>query len=271
MRLPTDRHLGYVLLEDDGKNGRHYVWNLLLTLPDMIIESLIKNTLPYDYHSGTEVEFKTFVQEEMHWTSTPGIYLNLPNWGKVKGGKCLNARQMDETTSSVKIYFEDHLSSRQANEDIDVYFSGSATVERRYGDTRASEIAKEWISRIEKMYLNHSDDDDDQEPFTHCAGECGWGGDMRNCASEHTNNKSTNYLFGVYNVVTRKHGYPEPMQLSLFSIWENNLELCRVAEIVGHILCSTYWLEGGLNPSWAGNFGESTACKSTRENVQFHY
>ena len=42
------------------------------TLPDIIIESLIKNTLPYDYYSGTNLAFNTFVDEEMALSPSPG-------------------------------------------------------------------------------------------------------------------------------------------------------------------------------------------------------
>lgn len=232
----------------------------------MILESLIKSTLPYDYYTGTDAELKTFVEEEMQLQSTPGIYLNLPNWGKAKGGKCLSARQMGEAVSSMGIYFDNRAGFERANQEIDGYFTGANPVIRQFGGSpRSSQVVKQWLLRIEGMYVSHVDEEDIDEPFTHCAAECGWHRDMRYRASAHTTNIETQYLFGVYNIITQKLGFPDPLQLTLFPIWEKNYNLCRIAEMVGHILCSTYWFEGGLNPYWAGEFEDNAvaACKST--------
>ena len=51
----------------------------------MVIESLIKCTLPYDYYKGNDLDLRLLVNNEMRLVETPGIYLNLPNFGKAQG------------------------------------------------------------------------------------------------------------------------------------------------------------------------------------------
>lgn len=48
------------------------------------------------------------------------------------------------------------------------------------------------------------------------------------------------------------YGFPEVWQLALFPVWERDPKLARIAEVVGSILCSSYWCYGGLNIIEAG-------------------
>ena len=173
------------------------------------------------------------------------------------GGKCLSGRSLKDVLDSAELYFEDDPADHDQNSSIDAFFKGSEDIlERRWGKSERSKIiANEWISRVKEMYLKGLPDADLDERFTRCLAECGWGADMSLRAASHASNTNTTYLFAVYNVLTRRMGFPAPLQLALFPIWTKKVELCRIAEVVGHILCSTYWFDGGLNASWAGGFG----------------
>ena len=49
------------------------------------------------------------------------------------------------------------------------------------------------------------------------------------------------------------------MQLVLFPIWKDDPELKKIGEILGSVLCSSYWIYGGLNYAWAGGSVNVTA------------
>ena len=203
-----------------------------------------------------------FVDQEMKLTTTPGIYLNIPNAGYAGEGKGLSGRQLEKVLDSTTNYFEDYPACNAANSRIDTFFTSEDVVEtRRYiPSDRSRDVARQWISRVREMYLKRLPAADLDEPFTRCLAECGWGSDIRLGATAHPTNIDTTYLFAPYNVLTRMAGFPEPLQLALFLIWTKDVELCRIAEIVGHILCSTFWFEGGLNSYWAGGSSPVGAC-----------
>ncbi|KAL8794921.1 MAG: hypothetical protein Q9195_002503 [Heterodermia aff. obscurata] len=261
----------FELLENDQRNKTWYVLQLLKTLPDKIIESLIKGTLSYDYYKGEDLELQAFVDEEMKLTHTPGIYINLPSFGKSNEGKSLSGRQLGEVLDSVERYIENLPEDMVENSDTDNFFKkGEVTSERRFAKTARSKIITEqWIARVREMYLEGLPPTDLDKPFTRGLVECGWGVNMSIRAGAHPTNHNTTYLFALYNVFTRMRNFQSPLQLALFPIWTQKLELCKIAEIVGHILCSTHWFDGGLNASWAGGFsGIETSSFQYKENQQ---
>ena len=164
---------------------------------------------------------------------------------------------MKSLLNSVELYFKNDPADNCENSEIDTFFTGEEEIlDRRWGKSERSKIvAGEWIARVKEMYLQGLPDADLDEPFTRCLAECGWGLNMFMRAGGHTTNDNTTDLFALYNVLTRKLGFPAPLKLTLFPIWTKKVDLCRVAEILGHILCSTYCFEGGLNLDWAGDFG----------------
>ena len=98
-----------------------------------------------------------------------------------------------------------------------------------------------------------------------CPAEVGWGNNMEVRVADHPSNDNTARLSFLYNAITSQEGFTSVQSWVLFPIWENNLTLCKVAEIVGQILLSSHWFDGGLNCSWAGAMEEVTAGKSNRE------
>ena len=74
-------------------------------------------------------------------------------------------------------------------------------------------------------------------------------------AKDHLENTGTNAMFGFMNAWTRYRcitPFPAPAQFLLFRVWRKDNNLLNMAEIVGSILCSSYWYMGGLNPQMAG-------------------
>ena len=224
------------------------------------------------------MDLQLFVNNQMGLVETPGIYLSLPNYGKDKGkvssmvcnttftkqllifaaeGKCLSGRQLKGVLADMDDYYEDSPADEDKNRKIDAFFTGAKEIaERRWGkDETSKTTAKDWIGRVKEMYLQGLPDADLDERFTRCLAQCGWGNNIALQAAAHTTNVDTTDLFAPYNALTRRVGFEAPLQLTLFPIWKKKAELCRVAEIVGHILCSAYWFEGGLNTYWAGDVG----------------
>ena len=263
------------LLEDGGDDGNSYVIQLLETLPDMIIESLIKCTLPYNYHNTLDAEFMEFVRDEMQPTATPGIYANFPCFSakSTRPGMCLTGKRMRVVLDKANTYF--HAMSKDQNEvdAIDHFFKaptegvddgtqGLASIKKQWGDSDGERATfDEWYTRMEYLYLDDLPEADQDKNFLHCAVECGWGNDVKERAAAHPANKGTTYLFAVYNVLTRKEGYGEMMQLMIFPIWKRDRMLAKIAEITASILCSSLWTEGGLNSAFPGNMPEPNASK----------
>ena len=69
----------------------------------------------------------------------------------------------------------------------------------------------------------------------------------------HVTNNNTTPLFGLVNAISRQSiadggaAFPSPMQLVLFLIWKDDMDFKYIAEILGSVLCSFYWIYGGLN------------------------
>ena len=179
----------------------------------------------------------------------------------------MTGREVQEVTSSVQKYFDNDPKYVDENEAIDALFTprraddDPAARRFRSSDTVKKTIA-EWILKIESMYLANLPSKEFGENFVHCATECDWGNNMSGRARAHLLDQGTSYIFAVYNAITRQLGCPPPKQVALFLIWMRDPDLCNIAEIVGNILCSTLWIEGGLNCEWPGGFGDSVVTAS---------
>lgn len=68
-------------LAEDYTKGTFHLFTLLLTLLRKAIESLIKNTLPYDIVHDASVG--RFVTMAMQPAPIPGIYMNIPTRGRL--------------------------------------------------------------------------------------------------------------------------------------------------------------------------------------------
>ncbi len=275
-RARAPDHFSWNLLADDEEKER-YVYQLLHLLPDRIITSLIKNTLSFDYHHDLEV--KRFVNSDMipkEMQPMAGIYINIarrsklglmPNVMDQHAGKWLSSKQVKSLIDKVKVYVANKPdpNSLAANRGIDTAlgrFNPSTTLNgRRFAllpDTISTTRVNQWLKIIEHQYRTNVSQNDLNIPFQRCPMEVGWAQDINTRLKAHVNNNSTTPLFGLVNAISRQSvidggaAFPPPMQLVLFPIWKDDGDLKKIAEILGSVLCSSYWIYGGLNYAWAG-------------------
>ena len=266
-------HYTWKLLADDEEKEK-FVYQLLHQLPDQVIKSLIRNTLAFDARTIPEV--KKFVNSEMttmEVATMAGIYVNiarrgnlfLPNQVDQHACKWMTATEVKSLIDKVKCYVanKSDAQSLATNSSIDnavSRFNSSYPTERRFqvdsGTSRDKVL--EWVKIIESQYLTNINPNDLDIPFQRCPMEVGWAQDINTRLRAHVNNASTTPLFGLVNAISRlsvKDGgaaFPKPLQLILFTVWNNDHDLKRIAEILGSVLCSSYWIYGGLNYAWAG-------------------
>ena len=269
------------IIEDEEENDTCYTFQLLMQLPDCIIKSLIRNTLAYDYAKDKDV--KAFVNRHMK-THTPyaGIYVNIPTRAPPPGGLALSGMtgegeflSFDEVELLIK-RVERYIANKPAdyaeNSKVDYFFKaskpGTDLSERRFGpgNSRSNARWQEWLDELRSIYCKNVPVSERSTPFRRCPMEVGWSQDIPKRLKDHIGNGSTTAIFGVVNAMTRQpttqegFAFPGPWQLALFSVWKRDIDLARVAEAVGSILCSSYWCYGGLNILEAGysNITKST-------------
>ena len=261
-----------LLAGDEGKEK--FVYQLLHSLPNEVINSLIRNTLALDIQTDPAV--KKFVDDEMmprQMRSMAGIYINIarrslpvvPGQKDPHVGKWMTANQVKSLIAKVKCYRNNNTDKQsvETNREIDNAcgsFNSSYLTDRRFPLTSADsrDKVRDWLDLIESQYVTGIDPNNEDVPFQRCPMEVGWAQDINTRLKQHINNTSTTPLFGLVNAISRlsvKDGgaaFPKPLQLILFPIWKNNEDLKRIAEILGSVLCSSYWIYGGLNYAWAG-------------------
>ena len=260
-----------LLADDEGKEK--FVYQLLHSLPNEVLTSLIKNTLALDARTNPEV--KRFVQDEMmprRMRPMAGIYINIarrsipviPGHQDLHAGKWLTANQVKSLIAKVTCYVDNYSDkqSMETNSGIDNAVSpfNSSYPERRFplNSSDSRDKVRKWVNLIESQYVTNINPNDEDLPFQRCPMEVGWAQDINTRLKQHVNNSSTTPLFGLVNAISRlsiKDGgaaFPQPLQLILFPIWKNDDDLKKIAEILGSVLCSSYSIYGGLNYAWAG-------------------
>ena len=265
-------HSSWRLLAEDEEEEKH-VYQLLHLLPDYIITSLIRNTLSYDARTNPAV--KSFVNAEMvpkEISTTAGIYINIarrvniapPPQVDPHAGKWLTPRQVKSMLDMVETYLANKPDPQSVmiNTNIDnavSRFSPQSSSDRRFPVSfQYRARVQEWMNVIESQYWTHIHPNHLDLPFSRCLFEVGWAQDINTRLKAHVNNASTTPLFGLVNAISRlpvKDGgaaFPKPMQLILFPISKDNDALKKIAEILGSVLCSSYWMYGGLNYAFAG-------------------
>lgn len=265
-------------LTDDVEGGNQYMYRLSMLLSDSVIESLIKNTLPYDYFRDQKV--KDFVNGNMSIESAPcpGIYLNIvtraarqvglktvtPGNPSLRG-EWLTSSEVEEMLVRVGGYLDNNQADVRENADIENWLKAAPGIakvheERKWAGKTATHIQpwKEWRQAIRRQYRTNIAPGDVDSRFIRCPCEVGWSENIPRRCLDHVNNASTTPIFGVVNSITRQsrtHGgfdFPKPWQLTLFPVWEREQKLAQVAEAFGTVLCSSYWQWGGMNIHEAG-------------------
>lgn len=241
----------------DEKEGTNHVLSLLHTLPDFMILTLLRGELAYRIEKDTTVA--KYVRDHMSLANWPGIYLNILH---DHGGRWLSSQRMSKVLDILDQYVDGDGSGipTAMQIQIDQRISPWKRVENRLRwltSDRASTILKDWIQNARETYCSNVADL--TEPFISCPTEVGWATDVKDRCKAHLRNTGTTYTFGLLHAVLRQPppsgpGFPPPLQVLLFPVWKRDESLCRVAEIVGALLCHSYWYLGGLNPFFAGGF-----------------
>ncbi|KAL9114797.1 MAG: hypothetical protein Q9187_007418, partial [Circinaria calcarea] len=80
----SSKKSSWILVAEDFSSKRYYIYLQLLTLPVIVLESLIKNTLTSDYDASPFI--RNFVDKWMAPDSNPGVYINIVARGKEATG-----------------------------------------------------------------------------------------------------------------------------------------------------------------------------------------
>lgn len=260
----------YSIIEDKEKSIGH-MHQLLMLLPDCIIVSLIKGTLPYDYWQGQDEELKSFVDHYMTPRSDyVAIYVNISTNARPPGykavhstiadnaGKWLSANQVKKMLQRVDTYRKNDGQDMVENSSIDWHLKGVPKVSMERKHTGRPENMDAWQSALKKQYCTNVPPADADRPFLRCLQEVGFSIHGMQRLKEHIENEKTTTLFGLVNSITRQKSaqggfeFGKPWQLILFPLWKKDDQLARVGEVLGSILCSSYWFWGGMNIELAG-------------------
>ncbi|CAF9914696.1 MAG: hypothetical protein HETSPECPRED_002051 [Heterodermia speciosa] len=257
----NERFSWEILLKD--KSDRTYLTaSLLALLPDKVILALLQGELPIQCREDPDI--RRFVVKHMQPQETPGIYVNLLHdvdflWLTSQGVETLIARL--ERYLEVEPTGQPRADQKAVDTQFDAWNPPERGLKLRWlqGEShRAEAVIREWIDVTREIYcLNPVDD---ARPFRMGPAEVGWSANVQARCRQHKINSSTTYIWGLLNAICRSStnsggfAFPNPMQLVLFPLWERDEMLCKVGEIVGSLLCSSYWYLGGLDCFHAGSF-----------------
>ena len=258
----------YAIIEDEEVAKTCYTSRLLMQLPDYIIKSLIQNTLPSDY--ANDIDVRSFVNCRMNTHTTyAGIYVNIPTRsprprslplsGVPGRGEFLSSDEAERLIQRVERYIADKPADSMENSDVDCCFTAPKLAPfRKFCAKNPNANWQEWLQEFRSIYCRNVPVSERSTQFQRCPMEVGWSQDVKKRLRDHRENGSTTAIFGVVNAMTRQQAnkggfdFPEVWQLALFPVWRRDPKFARVAEVLGSVLCSSYWCYGGLNISEAG-------------------
>ena len=142
-------HKSWQIVIDDVDERTYYMYQLTMLLPNNVIESLIQNTLPYDYVRDKDV--KRFVNQHMNvnLSSYPGIYINILTHAANQigyravtttkpgfEGEWLTSKEVEGLLDRVKKYVENEEENEAENSSIDNHWKSSkAQISHRCGNS----------------------------------------------------------------------------------------------------------------------------------------
>ena len=273
-RSMTTKGATWEYLIDDYEQGDHHMFQLACMLPDEVIVSLIRNTLPSDYKSNSSQVLRSFVDHEMNPTSQyAGIYLNITTRAGKFGflplptttrmmGKWLSSNEVAHMLDRVQRYMENKQADESENTALENCFNKNtpeitATHTRKF--LKKEDRLSEWVAEMRRLYCTNIAPADSDKLFLRCPSEVGYTANIPKRLSEHASNSSITPIFGLVNAITAQPAsrggfdFPTPWGVVLWPLWERDTTLARVAESFGTVLCSSYWYEGGFNFMEAGN------------------
>ena len=270
-RSMTTKGATWESLIDDHEQGEHYMFQLACMLPDEVMVSLIRNTLPSDYKSSRVL--RSFVDHEMNPTASyAGIYLNITTRAAQFGfvspptttrmmGKWLSSNEVAEMLDRVQTYMENKQADESENTALENLFNKNTpkiTVTHTRKFLKKEDRLSEWVAEMRRLYCTNIALADRDKLFLRCPSEVGYTANIPKTLRDHAGNSSTTSIFGLVNAITAQPAsrggfdFPTPWGVVLWPLWERDAALARVAESFGTVLCSSYWYEGGFNFMEAG-------------------
>ncbi|KAL9018249.1 MAG: hypothetical protein Q9185_004463 [Variospora sp. 1 TL-2023] len=257
-------------LMDDRRRKTFYVLEHLVGLTDDAIRSLIRNTLPHDITKNRELA--KFVRDSMVPRRAPSIYCmtiassveNMLTTGgrtipRPNAGKWLTPDQSVQMVRKCMNYHANKVGYEAMNQAIDSW--GRKNPYTKSVRQWKSTSFKDWAPRFNLSYCANIDPTQRTTPWSKCPFEVGFAVNTVARLKQHAINSNTNSLWAPVHAIARLptnipnasgFGFPAPRQWELFPLIEDNERAAQIGEIVGSLLCSTYWFEGGLNPIFAG-------------------
>ncbi|KAI4119873.1 MAG: hypothetical protein LQ338_007219 [Usnochroma carphineum] len=256
----------------DERSGEQYVVRLLMGLTDDAIRSLIRGTLPHDITLQQNSDLYKFVRDCMVPRAMPSIYCMAPassteqilvasgrSRPREHAGKWLTPDQAQQLVDKCRDYITDSPNALAMNQAIDGW-------KRKHRYTKPdrrwkSGVFEEWLQNFEDLYCGNIDPNKKNVPWTKVPFEVGFAVNTEGRLKQHAGNQQTNSIWALVHAITRLptnlpgaqgFGFPPVRQWELFPLYEDNEKYAQLGEIVGSLLCSSYWTFGGLNPIYAG-------------------
>ena len=239
---------------------------LVYSLPEDVWRAIIRNTLMSECWTK-DSKVGEFVKAYMLMSATmtgAGAYTNLlcrtkdtqriTTMGQgppLYPGRFLSPDQMRELHRKVGSYHDDGANDPFVQR-IDNRQSACPLAKRNEHRYQCSDgVVRTFRDRINQLFVGGRPSD---VPYKRGLTMVGLTWNIPKRFPQHDAHRGTNALFGLVSAITRNAGDEslELKQLAVLRIHEFKPLLLSLAEILLSIVASSYWYEGGLNPTWAG-------------------
>lgn len=258
-------------LADDFQNEVSDTFRLLMSAHRDILSACIHGDLPYRYSNDPTFRYAcdTYHAPERR----PGIYVNwiCRRTTQPYAGSGFTRAELRNVMDMVAVYFDtqDPRSASLAKK-VDLAFP-AITAELRNLDWDSGvrrffvrdDLLDDFVNEINSQYLDRYESlttVERDQPLRKCLSETGWGKNCHNRLLDHQTLRLSNILLGlIYSIA--EAAYPARFHLKFIQLFHiTEAEQAQVSELVGTLLCGSYWIDGGLNPALAGN------CRVTDED-----
>ncbi|KAI9873428.1 MAG: hypothetical protein M1830_000420 [Pleopsidium flavum] len=240
---------------------------LLNSLDPKVLRSIVRGTLTSDRYKDPEIA-KALKQMEL--VTQPGSYLvtlcrnPAPPEQSLHVGKSVSTKELRIVLRRARNYLSGDVRYNDYAEKIDNACTPTKNIDRKnqaIGERRFAQNdwqrqrCLDFVVYMERRYLSRAEQGvvgGEDEPLLRCWQEVGWGKDTKTRCEMHESLRSSNNLLGlVYSILLIEFKGVFEMQMhQLFRV--PSASQADVSEILGSMIASSYWFQGGLNPALAG-------------------
>ena len=257
------------LIDDFEENAKFKTFVLLCSQPEYVLKSLIRNSMMYDAHDPLEpTDLEAWILSEMEEGPYAGIYLQMWTQGdephenreaesiaagnNIDTGKFLTADQIASFIRKWGIYADpDHPQNTSLVRKVERVSNRDNYRSRGWSELR---------QKLDELYVANIPQQRKNLPHVRTMTEIGQSYQIPKRLKDHRewrNNNSTiglsGSLFGVKNCIAPALEWSMKLnQLVLFHVWEADLDLLSLAEVVGTVISSSFMEEGGCNGATPG-------------------